>query len=642
MAISSSGIGSNLDINGIISSLMTVEQRPITLLTQKEAKYQAQLTAYGSLKGVLASFQTSMQNLASAAKYQGLTAAVGDASVFTAAASNAAAAGGYTVSVSNIAQSQVLAAAGVASMTSASSTGTLTLKVGSGAAATVTIDASNNTLSGMRDAINAANAGVTATIVNDGSATPYKLVLTASASGAANTIEVTNGLTAGELYDAVAGLTQMRQAKDAVLTVNGVPVTSASNTLTAVIPGVTLNLLKAGDTTLTLARDTASVQAAVGAFVKSYNEVNTSITSMTAYNASTKQGAVLIGDSTVHKLQSSIRATLSNALAGTGSSLTTLSQIGVSFQKDGSLALDSAKLTKALENNFTDLAALFGVHGKSSNSLLSFVASGTAAKPGDYQVNITAAATQGAAIGVNALAGSTVIDASNAGFSMTVDGIASGALSLAHGTYTPAQLAAALQAALDSSSAFTANGIGATVTLDTGRIAIASKSYGTASAISGAAGTALSALGLDGSENGAGTDVAGSFAIDGTVIAATGSGQTLTAGADGITVRYSGTAAQAAANPYATLSFSQGYASRLSTLATSVLSSTGTLAGRTSGIDASVRDIGERRAELNRRLAGIEARYRAQFSALDVMVSRLNQTSAFLAQQLASLTASTK
>ena len=642
MAISSSGIGSNLDINGIITGLMAVEQRPLTLLSQKEAKYQAQLTAYGSLKGVLASFQTSMQSLASAARYQGLTAAVGDATVFTAAASNAAAAGAYSVSVSNIAQSQVLAAAGVASMTSPSSTGTLTLKVGNGAAATVTIDASNNTLSGMRDAINAANAGVTATIVNDGSATPYKLVLTASASGAANTIQVTNSLTAGELSDAVAGLTQMRQAKDAVLNVNGVPVTSASNTLTAVIPGVTLNLLKAGDTTLTLARDTASVQAAVAAFVKSYNEVNTSITSMTAYNASTKQGAVLIGDSTVQQLQSSIRTTLSNALVGTGSSLTTLSQIGVSFQKDGSLALDSVKLTKAIDSNFSDLAALFGVQGKSSNSLLSFVSSGTGTQPGDYQVNITAAATQGAAAAVNALAGSTVIDASNAEFSLTVDGIASGALLLVHGTYTPAQLATALQAALDSSAAFTTNGIGATVTLDAGRIAIASKSYGTASTISGAAGTALAALGLDGSENGAGTNVAGSFAIDGAVIAATGTGQTLSAGTDGLTVRYTGTAAQVAANPNATLSFSQGYASRLSKLATSVLSSTGPLAGRTNGIDASVRDIGERRAEINRRLAGIEARYRAQFSALDVMVSRLNQTSAFLTQQLAGLSASTK
>ena len=147
---------------------------------------------------------------------------------------------------------------------------------------------------------------------------------------------------------------------------------------------------------------------------------------------------------------------------------------------------------------------------------------------------------------------------------------------------------------------------------------------------------------MDGSENGAGTNVAGSFAIDGAVIAATGTGQTLSAGTDGLTVRYAGTAAQVAANPNATLSFSQGYASRLSKLATSVLSSTGPLAGRTNGIDASVRDIGERRAEINRRLAGIEARYRAQFSALDVMVSRLNQTSAFLTQQLAGLSASTK
>jgi flagellar hook-associated protein 2 len=120
---------------------------------------------------------------------------------------------------------------------------------------------------------------------------------------------------------------------------------------------------------------------------------------------------VLIGDSTVQQLQSRIRSTLSNALAGTGSSLTTLSQIGISFQKDGSLALDSAKLTKAMNSNFPDLAALFGVQGKSGNSLLSFVSSGADSKPGDYQVNITAAATQAAAVAANAAAGSTLIDA---------------------------------------------------------------------------------------------------------------------------------------------------------------------------------------------------------------------------------------
>ena len=640
MALSSSGIGSNLDVNTIVSGLMATEQRPLTLLSQKEASYQAQLTAYGTLKGNLASFQSSMQNLALASKYQGLTTAVGDQSVFTASASSGATAGNYTVSVGNIAQSQVLAAAGVSSMNNASSTGALTIKVGSGAVKIVTIDASNNTLAGMRDAINAAAAGVTATIVNDGSATPYKLVLTADASGGANTIQLGNGLNAGELRDAVAGLTEVRMAKDAVLNVNGVGVTSASNTVSSVIPGVTLNLLKGGDTTLTLARDTNSMQAAVGSFVKAYNDINASMASLTAYNASTKKGAALIGDSTVQQLQASIRSALSNGLTGTGSSLTTLSQIGVSFQKDGSLALDSAKLTKAINSNFSDIAALFSVQGKSSNSLLSFVSGGTA-KPGDYQVNITAAATQGLVTAGGAAAGSTLIDASNDGFSVTLDGVASGALTLAHGTYTPAELASALQSALDAASEFSSRGLGATVSVNAGQITVASRAYGVASKVSGFAGTALAALGFNGTETAVGTDVTGSYTINGVTAAAQGVGQILTgaagSAADGLKVRYAGTAAQAAANPTSTVSYSEGYANRLSKVAGTALSAGGAIASRTSGIDASVRDIDERRAVINRRLVDVEARYRAQFAALDVLVGKLNQTSAFLTQQLANL-----
>jgi flagellar hook-associated protein 2 len=186
----------------------------------------------------------------------------------------------------------------------------------------VTINPSNNTLAGVRDAINAAGAGVTAAIVNDGSASPYRLVLTAGSSGAANTIQVTNNLAAGELHDAIAGATQVSAALDAELTVNGVAVTSASNTVVDAVPGVTINLVGDGTTTLTVARDSAALQAAAGAFVKAYNDVNTTLAGLTAYNATTKQGGVLLGDATVRSIQSQLRSTLSQALSDTGGSLT--------------------------------------------------------------------------------------------------------------------------------------------------------------------------------------------------------------------------------------------------------------------------------------------------------------------------------
>lgn len=645
-AITSPGIGSGLDVNTIVSKLMSIEQRPFTLLNQKQSSYQTDLSAYGTVSSLFAAFQGAMKNLSVAASYQGLTAASGDASIFTTSAATTATPGSYSVSVTNIAQTQVLAAAGIASAQSASSTGTLIVKVGSGAAATVTIDASNNTLEGVRDAINAAGAGVTASIVNDGSASPYKLVLTANATGAANTVQVTNNLTAGELQDTITSLAEVRVGKDAALTVNGVAIKSASNTVTTVIPGVTLNLNKSGDSTLTVTRDSASLQASVTSFVNAYNNVNSTLGTLTGYNAATKQGGPLLGDSAAQKLQVQVRSILSRAVAGTGGSLTTLSQIGVSFQKDGSLAVDSTKLTHAITTNFSGIAALFSVQGKSGNSLLSFVGAGAKAVAGDYQVNIAAAATQAAVTAGLAPAGSTLIDGSNDGFSLNLNGTASGVLALAHGTYTPAQLAVAVQTALNGSAALGATGAAPTVTLDSGKLVITSKDFGIAASISGISGTAISALGYSGSESSAGTDVAGSFMRNGVSYAATGIGRVLTANsgsaADGLKIQYTGTSAQLATNNTVALNYAEGYASLLNKFATNVLDPDGPVAGRTAGLNSSLKGLDSQRAAINRRLTQIEANYRAQFANLDTMISSLNQTSSFLTQQLASLTASTK
>ena len=624
---------------------MSVEKQPLATFNKEEASYQNKVTAYGSLKGALSSFQSTMQNLATAARFQTQAATAGDPSIFTASSTAAATPGNYTVDVDHTAQSQVLAANGLASDRSASSTGTLQIKVGSGSAQTITIDSSNNTLAGVRDAINAANAGVTATIVSAGGATPYKLVLSATATGGANTIAVTNGLAAGELHDAIATLAEVRGATDAALTVNGVAVTSASNSVAGVVPGVTLNLLDSGTTTLTVARDNAAVQSAINSFVQAYNDVNKTISSLTAYNVASKQGGPLLGDSMAQNLQTRIRATLGQALTGTGSSFTTLSQVGVSFQKDGSLSVDTTRLAAALASNFADVPAVFAVQGKSGNSLLNFVSSSGKTQPGSYSVNLTAAATHGSATAGGAPAVSTLIDGTNDGFSVVIDGVASGALTLAHGTYTTTELAAAVQTALAGATALTQNGISATATLSSGKIVLASASYGTASSVSTLAGSGLAALGFAGSESGSGTNVAGSFTLNGTNYTATGAGQVLTgvagsAAAD-LKIQYTGNATQIAASPTVGLEFSRGFAARLAQLATDTLDSTASLAGITTGLAKSIADVGERRDNLNRRLVAIEARYRAQFNALDTMLANLTQTSNFLTQQLSALNATT-
>lgn len=643
-SLSSAGLGSGLDVNGIVGSLMAVEQRPLTLLSKKEASYQTQLTAYGSLKGALSAFQNTMQSLSNATAFQSLTATAGDTGILAARASagGGATAGSYAIHVGNIAHSQVLAASGVASLQNPTSTGTLSIRVGSGALQTVTIDASNNTLGGLRDAINAANAGVTATVVNDGSATPYKLVLSANTTGAANTIQITNNLSAGELYDTVAGLAQVRAADDASMTVNGVAVNSASNTVSSVIPGVTLTLAAGGDTAVTVANDTASAQAAVASFVKAYNDVNSTISNLTAYDAKTKKGGPLLGDFTAQNLQVQIRNVLSQHLAGVGGSLTALSQVGVSFQKDGTLALDNTKLAAATGSSFNDIAALFAVQGKSNNSLLTFVSSAAKSTPGSYKVDITAAATRGSATATGAPAVSTVVDGSNDSFSVVIDSVSSGTLSLPHKTYTASELAGALQTAINSSAALIAAGNSTTVALDgSGKIAITSQRYGTGSTVATLTGTAIIPLGFSGGETGAGINVAGTFSLNGTTIAASGNGQTLTGATgtagEGLQIKYTGTPAQVVSGVDGTLGFSGGYATLLNKLAASALADGSALAGRSTGINSSLTDISAQRARINRQLTATEARYRAQFTALDTMISRLNSTSTFLTQQLANM-----
>ncbi len=643
-ALSSPGLGSGLDVNTIVGQLMAVEQRPLTLLSRKEASYQTKLTAYGTLKGALSSFQNTMQSLSTATRFQSLTATSGDSSILSASASaaNSATAGTYAVNVGNIAHSQVLAATGVAGLQNPTSTGSLTIRVGDAALKSVTIDTSNNTLAGLRDAINAADAGVTATIVNDGSATPYKLVLNANTTGAANTVAITNRLAAGELHDTVASLVQVRAADDAALTVNGVAIASASNSVTSVIPGVTLNLLKAGDTAVTVASDTATAQSAVADFVRSFNDINSTISNLTAYDAKTKRGGPLLGDFTAQNLQVQIRKVLAQNLAGIGGSLTALSQVGVSFQKDGTLALDNAKLAAASRSNFSDLAGLFAVQGRSSNSLLGFVSAATKSTPGSYRVDVTAAATRGAATAGSAPAVATLIDSSNDSFSIVLDGVSSGTLTLARApAYTPAQLAAALQTAINSATPFVAAGISTTVALDSGKLAITSQRYGSGSTIATLVGNAIVPLGFSGSETAAGSNVAGTFSLNGTSIAAAGNGQILTGATgtagEGLQIKYTGTPAQVIAGVDGTLNFSGGYATLLSKVAASALENGAALAGRTTGINSSLSGIGAQREKINRQLAATEARYRAQFTALDGIVSRLNATSNFLTQQLANL-----
>ena len=199
--ISSAGIGSGLDVTALVSSLMAAEQAPLTALTKKQSSYNAQLSAYGTVKSALSTFQSTMQSLSATSKLLAVTATAGDSAVLTASGGAGAVPGTYAIEVTQLAQAQKLVAAGQASDQTAIGSGVLTFDFGTTSGSTfagngqasksVTIDSGSNTLAGIRDAINAANIGISATLVNDGSASPYRLSLSNTQSGAANSMKIT-------------------------------------------------------------------------------------------------------------------------------------------------------------------------------------------------------------------------------------------------------------------------------------------------------------------------------------------------------------------------------------------------------------------------------------------------------------------
>jgi flagellar hook-associated protein 2 len=661
MALSSPGVGSGLDVGNIVSQLMSIERRPLDQLDRREVAYQAQLSAYGNLRSALSSFRSSVSALDSLDRFTAPSLSVGDSSVLTASAAGRAQAGSYAIDVTQLAQAQSLVAAGQTSAGAAIgsgaattlrfefgtiSGGTLTNGIYSGAAftqnasqpsTTVTIDSSNNSLEGIRNAINAANLGVAASIVKDGSAAPYRLVLQSATTGLARSLRVTvTGDAALQSllgYDpaGVQNLTQTAAAQDAALSVNGVAITSASNSVADAIEGVTLTLLKAGSTRLTVGRDSAAAKSAIEAFVKGYNELAGTLGQLAKFDTQSEQRGPLLGDATLRTIQAQLRGALSAALGGpTASGLRTLSQAGIAFQRDGTLALDNAKLSAALAGDGEDLAGLFTTLGRASDGLVRYAGAGAATQAGSYAVEVSALATQGSLVG-SAPAGLTITAGVNDQLSITVDGVVA-SVTLAAGTYTAATLAAQVQAAVNGATALAAAGAGVLVSEAGGVLTFTSKRFGSVSSVS-AGGTAAAGLLGGAPVSVVGSDVTGS--IGGTL--AVGSGQTLTGASGTAAGGLALTIAGGALGDRGRVQFSRGYAHRLGALLDALLSSSGPISGRTDGINRSIEDLDERRATLERRLQAIEQRYRAQFTALDTLVSNMRATSDFLSQQLALL-----
>ncbi|GGC99858.1 flagellar filament capping protein FliD [Undibacterium terreum] len=668
MTVSATSSGS-IDVNSIVSQLMTVEARPLQLLQIKEASYTAKLSAYGSLSGALSAFQSTLTSLGDASKYHALSATAGDATILSATTTTGASAGNYNINVSQLAQAQNLAATGQVSTTATIGSGASTsitfefggisggtlnpdgtytgatfTEDGTKGAGTITIDGTNNSLQGIKDAINKAGLGVTASIVSDGSSAPNRLVLTSTKTGQTSSMKISvSGDSAIQnllAYDPAGtqNLSQKTVGQDAKVNISGIDITSPTNDVSGAIPGVTVTASKIGTTSLSLSADTTTVTASLNAFVKAYNDLNTTITGLTAPGKQASAGAAptgggpLVGDAATRNIQNSIRKMFTTDVPGLNGNLTNLSQIGITFQDDGTLALDSSKLSSVLKSNPDDVQKLLASSGSTSDSLVKFVSAGKTAPVGSNAINITALATQGNVTGSTAAGLS--INSGNNTLNLTINGTTASVNLTPSGTpYTASGLATQLQSLINGNKTFSSAGINVSVTQNNGVFTITSNKYGSASKVSVSGAGAANLFGT--TTETVGTDIQGT--IGGA--AASGSGTTLT-GADGgpaagVKVDISG----GALGDRGTVNYSSGYASMFSSLLDSFIGTNGSIKAANDSINASIKSIDQQSDALNTRLAQTEKRLRAQYTALDVSISSMQSTSTFLTQQLAKISA---
>jgi flagellar hook-associated protein 2 len=391
-SITSLGTGSGLQLEALISKLMTVESVPLTTLKTRETSYQTKVSAMGTLRSSLASLQTAANGITAdllqkaTDKFASYTATVANADIASATASTGAVAGKYSLEVSTLAKAQQLQVKYASSSTVVSASGgTLTLDLGSvdsggayqansGQSYSITLSA-GATLANVRDAINSSDAaGVTAAIVNgtDGS------YLTLTSKEGTNSLMRLSGIS-GLTYDPATGgtrdLTEKTPAADAAFTINGIAATSHSNTVSDALDGVTLQLTGTNvgaATALTITQDLATnLTKSLQAFVTAYNSTNSTMSTLGAYDASSKVAGDLQGNSTLRMAQSLMRKTITDTTSGNSTSTyQRLSNIGVTINDSGNLQIDSTKLNAALNADPTTVSNLISNVGSAFNTAI--------------------------------------------------------------------------------------------------------------------------------------------------------------------------------------------------------------------------------------------------------------------------------
>ncbi len=643
-----------------MDSLIYIEREPVRAMESQVSTLQSKVSAYQSLNTKLSALSDKVNLLLYgdtaaplAQKYSfrdrladsvfakcGITSSNEDK--ISATADNPTAEGSYAITVSQLAQAQTTASAGFAATSTTTGTGTIVITAGTNAPVTVTITSSNNTLTGVRNAINNANAGVTATIVNDGSSTaPYRLLITSNDTGEANAFIIEDTLSGGTALG--FGSVPTQAAQNAEFIVNGVGISNSSNTISNVIDGVTFTLKEATTSAVTLRveKDVDTIVTTFKDLVTAYNAVNTYIGSQFTYNKTAESAGVLAGDSTLRRIQSNLQNQIVQSVSNSfTTSYNLASQVGVEFNRDGSLTLNETELRQALSEDFTSVAAIFLGDGTTpggataTDSRVTYNGKTSATEAGTYDIGIGTLAEQASAVGTEVVG--TLLAAET--LSITYGG-SSYAVSLDAG--------ANLGAILDAINAeVTLQGVAITATDDgTGRIKISTDAYGSSQTISvtstgsgGSGTTGFSAAAISDT----GVDIAGTIGGN----AAVGSGRTLT-GASGLPEEgLSVIIDQTTTGSYGSITVAPGGTgiegdSVLMNLFSLLDGLTDPLSGpiysARDGLNRSIDSIEDRITEYEARLEGRKKVLTAQFNAADEALKLLTVSQSSLSSQLASL-----
>ncbi|HEB87518.1 MAG TPA: flagellar hook protein [Gammaproteobacteria bacterium] len=674
--ITSSGIGSGLDVRGLVDKLVAAEGGPVKMrLDRKEAKLQAGLSAIGMFKGAVSGFQSSLNALRKPDTFGHFEVTSSDKDKLAATADKDAQPGDYDIKILQIAKAHKLSSAALESDHLPVGSGSLTIQLGrfddeSGhfvmnskiPAKTIRITDKNDTLRGIQEAINKSGAGVRAAVINDGKG--YRLVLSSLVAGNDNNIRIKvddkdgtdqdmSGLSAlayepGSRQGAGLNMNEVVATQDAKLNVDGILISRSSNDIDDVIEGVTLHLKPGSEGStnhLHIEMNTASIMSSVKKFVSKYNELIDVVDKLTSYDPKTKTAGPLSGDASIRGVINQIRRIMGNDFSSVNSKYDSLYSVGIDIKRDGKLELKSTKLQKAIDDDLQQVVQLFSISGSSSDPAIHYLKAGHETKTGTYDLVITHMASQGAWAGRPVMAGvaGTIfplrLEKGDNSFHLKVDGVDSKKITLSAKNYSSeSDLLQELQSQINSDSHFQKNKVSVEAHFFNHRLLLVSERYGNHSSVEVIQSDKglKENLGFQVTRGISGENVAGTF----NYVAGIGSGRTLTGkgSAEGLKIEVK----DGSTGERGQVFFSHGVGAQLYELSGQYLKQDGIIKIRSEGYSDRIHDLGKDREKLARKLKASRQRYLKKYSALDATLGKMRSTSSYLSRQLASLPGAAK